>query len=130
MLAVGNLFYLLGHCFKTQQRDSISFDLDRGGVDESVRWRANIFFEMMFWGVSAHVVLWNILQMGLSRYLFRNMFSNGWGGGGGGGQKAGLSSPPLLPSLSISVDLLALMPSSSSSDMKVQVGMRCRNDYS
>lgn len=47
-----------------------------------------------------------------------------------GGQKAGLSSLPLLPSLSISVNLLALMPSSSYGEMKVQVGMRCRNDYS
>lgn len=37
--------------FKTQQRDNMSFNLNRGRVDESVRWKSKISFEITFLGL-------------------------------------------------------------------------------
>lgn len=48
--------------------------------------------------VSDHLVLWDILQIGRSHYLFRDMFSNGWGGGWRWAEGWALfSSPSFLP---------------------------------
>lgn len=49
-------------------------------------------------GVSAHLALWNIVQIGLSHYLFRNRFSNGWDAGMMVGRRLAFLLFPLPPS--------------------------------
>lgn len=97
MLAVGNLFYLLGHCFKTQQRDSISFNLNQGGVDELGDGGLQFFFfGGDVFGFSAHLVLWDILQIG-SVIIYLGICFLMDGVGDGGGQKAASLPPPSFP---------------------------------